>query len=1251
VTIGSGITIEGGTTVGVGYSQIGGYDSSLGAGSNSGTQINNLGTIKATGNGTLTLAGTVTGNGTLDGSAGEIALTGTLNNYTGQALGSLAFAGGTMQGGALSISSGNLIGTSSGGTLNDVTLNGNLNLTAPSSFLTITNGLTLNGTATLGGDAYLGFSGTQTLGGTGAVLFNSTSYPYYYNALVLTQSNTTLTIGTGMTIEGGTTVGAGYSQVGGYDSSLGVGSNSGTQINNLGTIKTTGNGTLTLAGTVTGNGTLDGIGGEIALTGMLSNYTAVAFGSLAFLGGTMQGGALSISSGNLIGTSSGGTLNDVLLNGNLSLTAPSSFLTITNGLTLNGTATLGGDAYLGFSGTQTLGGAGAVVFNSTSYPYYYNALVLTQSNTTLTIGTGITIEGGTTVGVGYSQIGGYDSSLGVGSNSGTQINNLGTIKATGNGTLTLAGTLTGNGTLDGSAGEIALTGTLNNYTAQALGSLAFAGGTMVGGALSISSGNLIGTSSGGTLNDVTLNGSLNLTAPSSFLTITNGLTLNGTATLDGDAYLGFSGTQTLGGTGAVLFNSTSYPYYYNALVLTQSNTTLTIGTGMTIEGGTTVGVGYSQIGGFDSAFGIGSNSGTQIDNLGTIEATANGTLTLAGTLTSNGTLEGSSGLLIINASSTFINDGTLDATNRGSVTITSPMEIDGQGVLINSPLSPITIQNNLLGATKNAAGYSPTGVVTFTGGNSSAPLLLEAMSQDDGANPNGFSNNFAYGAITLGNNSYVRLVDQAQNATSGNNAVYVGVLTVPSGSTLDLNGLDLYAISTSIPVGAHVINGSVNSVSNTGLPDLSPQKATALTSNGVVTVAWNDVNSGAAAVTNSFYDQVQLIDVTSTNTVLATSTLFYNESSSGPILPNGSAAQQTTFNLANYPSFHVGDALQAVITTNVNNNVFESNANNNQVMAAVTQSSVPDLTVTGLSVTGDSTGTVAISWNDTNAGPGPAAINFNDSVIVKDLTTGVQLYSTIVSDNAGQTPISSGASSAENASFKLPTGFNASDSLSVTVNTDVNNSVFESNEGNNSASTTVSGPLAQYPDLQVQGLAVNPTNLVSGGGVTLTWNDVNAGTDVASGAWSDQVQVINETTGQTLLIATPFFPSNSLIAGGSAARSYSFNLPNGPAGAGDLTITVTVNSNNNVYEYNSLGTAETNNSASVPAISQLAVYPDLQVQNLAVVPVAGLQSSGVMTINWSDANTGNGPVTGSFTDLLQVVNTTTGTTLLTLIQA
>jgi hypothetical protein len=427
-----------------------------------------------------------------------------------------------------------VIATSSGGTLNDVTLNGNLNLTSIDAFLTITNGLTLNGTATLGGDAYLGFSGTQTLGGTGAVLFDSTSYPYYYNALVLTESNTTLTIGTGMTIEGGTTVGVGYSQIGGFDSAFGVGSNSGTQINDLGTIKATVNGTLTLAGTFTGSQTLDSTNGAVVLTGTLANDSLTC----------ASGSVLTI-------TPSGATLSDVVLNGNLNLTSVNAFLTITNGLTLNGTATLDGDAYLGFSGTQTLGGTGAVLFNSTSYPYYYNALVLTQSNTTLTIGTGMTIEGGTTVGVGYSQIGGFDSAFGIGSNSGTQIDNLGTIEATANGTLTLAGTFTGSQTLDSTNGAVVLTGVLAND------SLTCANGS----ALTI-------ISSGAILSDVVLTGNLNLTAVDAFLTITNGLTLDGTMILGGDAYLGFSGTQMLAGTGAVEFDATSYPYYYNALVLT-----------------------------------------------------------------------------------------------------------------------------------------------------------------------------------------------------------------------------------------------------------------------------------------------------------------------------------------------------------------------------------------------------------------------------------------------------------------------------------------------------------------------------------------------------------------------------------------------------------------------------------------------------------------------------------------------------------
>ncbi len=89
-------------------------------------------------------------------------------------------------------------------TLDGVTLNGNLNVTAASTdYVTVTNGLTLNGTVTLGGantyDA-LRFVGTQTLGGSGTVVFASTDT---HNAVAAVNSGTTLTIGPNITVEGG----------------------------------------------------------------------------------------------------------------------------------------------------------------------------------------------------------------------------------------------------------------------------------------------------------------------------------------------------------------------------------------------------------------------------------------------------------------------------------------------------------------------------------------------------------------------------------------------------------------------------------------------------------------------------------------------------------------------------------------------------------------------------------------------------------------------------------------------------------------------------------------------------------------------------------------------------------------------------------------------------------------------------------------------------------------------------------------
>ena len=101
---------------------------------------------------------------------------------------------------------------------------------------------------------------------------------------------------------------------------------------------------------------------------------------------------------------------------------------MSNGLTLNGTATLGNGSqygYLAFNGSQMLAGTGTVVFAGSSNR---NALWVPTYNNTLLIGAGITIHGQT------GDIG-YDPNLG--GDSRVIVVNQGTISADGGGTITL----------------------------------------------------------------------------------------------------------------------------------------------------------------------------------------------------------------------------------------------------------------------------------------------------------------------------------------------------------------------------------------------------------------------------------------------------------------------------------------------------------------------------------------------------------------------------------------------------------------------------------------------------------------------------------------------------------------------------------------------------------------------------------------------------------------------------------------------
>ena len=69
------------------------------------------------------------------------------------------------------------------------------------------------------------------------------------------------------------------------------------------------------------------------------------------------------------------------------------------------------------------------------------------------------------------------------------------------------------------------------------------------------------------------------------MTLVNGLTLHGTAWLNqNETRLDFSGTQTLSGSGTVVFGNFITP----TMRLTAADTTLTVGAGITVRGGASV---------------------------------------------------------------------------------------------------------------------------------------------------------------------------------------------------------------------------------------------------------------------------------------------------------------------------------------------------------------------------------------------------------------------------------------------------------------------------------------------------------------------------------------------------------------------------------------------------------------------------------------------------------------------------------------
>ncbi len=328
-----------------------------------------------------------------------------------------------------------------------------------------------------------------------------------------------------------------------------------------------------------------------------------------------------------------------------------------------------------------------------------------------------------------------------------------------------------------------------------------------------------------------------------------------------------SGCLTIvSGTGEIEFGGT-YPYYpHDRMEVCGGGTaaTLTLGPGITVRG--------SRNGVIEGCY-----AEDTLLNQGTLRADA-------------------AGKEVTVSTANWTNGGLLEAHKGGSLSLNGTLRIDGMGAFVSRLPGKIWVNGNLLGNSQNASWYLPQDEVRLGGsGNSTSPQLLEVMSQDLSAAGAGLSDNFAYARLSLTNRTYVRLVDQSDNAVGADaEALYVGTLSVASGATLDLNGLHVYV--RALDAAGTIVGGQVTLISDggpiaSGMPtpgsvaiqgEVDPWTFTGATGE-TVSVALNPGNSGGSNPPAAFpphlaYAQVQLI--APDGTVLATG----SSSSSGEVV-------------------------------------------------------------------------------------------------------------------------------------------------------------------------------------------------------------------------------------------------------------------------------------------------------------------------------------------------------------------------------
>ena len=702
-------------------------------------------------------AGTVVVTGLLDDSGAKLTLA------PGGALPSLVLQGGTLRGGTVALAGGSLSLTSGGtpytpiaSTLDGVTLQGTLDLSAAAGSVPGANQVMIRDGLVLQGAGGSG-PGTMLLTGAGQSLLAADSETLDNAAITLgnatvaatlgAASGGALTIGTHATVAvsglariagGGSFVNNGSIQVAsGSRLAIAAGTTLGTS---AGTLALAAGSTLELDGTVT-TGALRTLvttgGGVVEVDGTLSNAGQTLsiqpgpFGAVLLRGGTIQGGMVQLAGGSF--QVAGGTngisplLDGVALQGTLDLSQPISGTAGTY-LGLHGGVTYAGQGGSG-QGAILLTGPGTELRALDQETLANVAVTLGSGTGTAVLGTvaggGFTVASSGSINVtGHAQIGGSGSfanngTLRVGTGARLDVGAGVTLGAsTGAITVATGGTLALDGGLTTAAllglgltgpGTVAIDGTLANAgsTLQlkpggALTSLTLEGGTLSGGTLSLAGGTLL-TRAGtqlSTLDGVIVQGTLNLGLPqpgaAAPLQLRDNVVFEGAGgTGPGSIVLTGQNQSIVVGDSETLGN-VAVSLGGGAHLSEAAGSTLTLGTGFTLD-----------------TVGEGSLTGGVIRNQGAITVESNQTLHVDSGFTNAGSLAvGYGGRVLVGGATNLAAFTALEASVTGAGTIGldvgALLDLGGGTLALaaRSPLNGATMLGTISDGTVAATGCS-----------------------------------------------------------------------------------------------------------------------------------------------------------------------------------------------------------------------------------------------------------------------------------------------------------------------------------------------------------------------------------------------------------------------------------------------------------------------------------------------------------------------------------------------------------------